>query len=168
MTVISVRPIAAQEWPMYRDLRLRALQDAPDAFGSTYAAEVSKTDDAWAERIAGATSSGKDQVFFALHGDEACGLVWCKQSAAEPGMTDLYQMWVAPEVRGLGAGHALLQAALAWARQTGMRQVRLGVTAADSPATRLYRAQGFVPAGPLEPLREGSPLMAQAMALKLT
>ncbi|MCT9811914.1 GNAT family N-acetyltransferase [Acidovorax sp. Be4] len=165
--MISVRPITPQEWSTYRDLRLRALRDAPDAFGSTYAAEVSRTDEAWAERIAGATSSGKDQVFFALHGDQACGLVWCQQSAAEPGMADLYQMWVAPEARGLGAGQALLQAALAWARQTGMRHVRLGVTAADSPAMRLYRSQGFVPAGPLAPLREDSPLMAQAMALKL-
>lgn len=165
--MISTRPIAAQEWSTYRDLRLRALRDAPDAFGSTYGAEAGRTDDAWAARIAGATSSGQDQVFFALHGGEACGLVWCKQSAAEPGMADLYQMWVAPEARGLGAGQALLQAALAWARQAGMRHVRLGVTAADSPAMRLYLAQGFVPAGPLAPLREGSPLMAQAMVLKL-
>ncbi|MNJ78270.1 Mycothiol acetyltransferase [compost metagenome] len=76
-------------------------------------------------------------------------------------------MWVAPEARGLGAGRALLQSALDWARRAGMRHVRLGVTAADSPAMRLYRAQGFLPAGPLEPLREGSPLMAQAMALEL-
>ena len=47
----------------------------------------------------------------------------------------------------------------------GMRRVRLGVTAADSPAMRLYLAHGFRAQGDLQPLREGSGLQVQAMAL---
>ena len=34
--MISIRPIAAHEWHQYREIRLRALQDAPQAFGSTW------------------------------------------------------------------------------------------------------------------------------------
>ena len=41
-----------------------------------------------------------------------------------------------------------------------------GVTAANRPAMRLYLAHGFRPVGTLEPLREGSELMAQAMELE--
>ena len=56
---------------------------------------------------------------------------------------------------------------LAWAKKHGAWQVQLGVTVADSPALKLYTSQGFRPVGKAEPLREGSPLMAQTMVLEL-
>lgn len=166
-SVISVRPIVSSEWREYRDIRLRALRDSPDAFGSTYEAEVARSDGAWSARIAASTSSGIDRVLLAYNREVLCGLVWCKLSGAEPGTADVFQMWVDPGSRGLGAGRALLNEALAWAKSVDVRCVRLGVTAADSPAMRLYRAHGFSPVGGLEPLREGSRLMAQVMELDL-
>jgi GNAT superfamily N-acetyltransferase len=165
--VISIRPAAAHEWPIYRDTRLSALRDAPDAFGSSFAAEATRTDEAWAARVAAAAASQNDQLFLAFDQEQPCGLIWCKRSAAEPAVTDLYQMWVAPGSRAKGTGQALLQAALDWARAAGTQRARLGVTAADSPAMRLYRRHGFRAAGPLEPLREGASLMAQTMELPL-
>lgn len=165
--MLAVRPIQAHEWATYRDVRLRALQEAPDAFGSSFAAESMRSDEAWAQRILAATTSGKDCPLFAFDDKQVCGLIWCKLSTDDALRADLYQMWVAPEARGQGAGHALLKAALDWARKKGCRQVHLGVTAADSPALRLYQRHGFRAIGPLEPLREGSPLMAQAMVLGL-
>ncbi|MBV7420360.1 GNAT family N-acetyltransferase [Comamonas sp. CMM03] len=163
--MISVRPIAPHEWPKYRDIRLQALQDAPDAFGSTWAAEATQADEHWSARMAAAAASDTDRALFAVHGETVCGLVWCKLSAAEPGVADIYQMWVAPTARGLGAGRALLSQALAWAKSRGTQRVRLGVTVADSPAMQLYRSHGFAPVGEPEPLRAGSALMAQAMEL---
>lgn len=165
--MISIRPAAAHDWPIYRDARLSALRDAPDAFGSTFAAEAGRTDEAWAARVAAAATSPNDQLLLAFDQEQPCGLVWCKRSAAEPAVTDLYQMWVASGSRAKGAGQALLEAALEWARGAGTQRVRLGVTAADSPAMRLYQRHGFRPAGPLEPLRKGAALMAQAMELPL-
>ncbi|MBB4820727.1 ribosomal protein S18 acetylase RimI-like enzyme [Pseudomonas alcaligenes] len=167
MTALRIRPIEAGEWPTYRDLRLRALRDSPEAFGSTFAAEHTRSDDAWASRIANAIASGNDRVLFALDENAACGLLWCRRSASEPTVADLYQMWVDPARRGLGAGRALLADALAWAQGLGVRRVRLGVTLAESPAMGLYRAHGFRPVGEPEPLREGSALLAQAMELEL-
>jgi ribosomal protein S18 acetylase RimI-like enzyme len=76
-------------------------------------------------------------------------------------------MWVAPASRGLGGGRALLKEAIAWVASVNAHRVRLGVTAADSPAMRLYRGQGFRPVGALEPLRENSNLMVQTMELEL-
>lgn len=164
--MISIRSIIASEWPRYRDMRLRALLDSPDAFGSTYAEEATRADEAWAARIAAAVDSRLDRVFLALNGEEACGLVWCKVRV--PGEAQLFQMWVDPATRGQGAGRRLLEAAIGWAQQVDARCVRLGVTVQDSPALRLYTALGFRPAGPLEPLREGSRLQSQPMALSLS
>ncbi len=163
--MISIRPVDPHEWPQYRDIRLRALRDAPDAFGSTWAVEAARADPDWAARLQAAAAGGRDRVLFAVNGEQACGLVWCKLCAPEPGVADLFQMWVDPAVRGRGAGKALLAQAIAWAWHKGMQRVRLGVTDADSPAMRLYLAHGFRPVGGLQPLREGCELRVQTMAL---
>jgi ribosomal protein S18 acetylase RimI-like enzyme len=121
----------------------------------------------WVARIDAATSSGIDYALFADHNQVVCGLVWCKLSATDPGTADIYQMWVDPAARGLGAGHALLDAAVTWARKMDARRVHLGVTDADSPAMRLYKKYGFRQVGKLEPLREGSHLKARTLELEL-
>lgn len=163
----AVRPLRPDEWPLYREIRLRALQDAPDAFGSTFAAEQARPDALWASRLAAAATSGQDLALVAEDAGAAMGLAWCKLAAAEPGVADVFQMWVAPGARGRGLGAALLDACIAFARASGVQSLRLGVTLAESPAMRLYRSRGFEAVGAPEPLREGSGLMAQTMRLAL-
>lgn len=163
----SVQRIEPTEWALYRDTRLRALQDSPDAFGSSLALEAARPDQFWMDRIAAATSSANDLPLFGTSGDQVGGLLWCKAFPEEPGVAHLFQMWVAPEFRRLGLGAKLLQAAIDWARSAHIRQLRLGVAAGDNPAVRLYLRHGFVQVGGLEPLRDGSPLQAQTMQLVL-
>ncbi|MGE0314089.1 MAG: GNAT family N-acetyltransferase [Lautropia sp.] len=162
-----VRPMRAEEWPVYRDIRLRALLDAPDAFGSTHGAEVALADEGWAARVAAACAGGAARALFAQVDGVVCGLAWCKVSASDPRVADVYQMWVAPQARERGVGTALLQAIVEYAKGAGAEALRLGVTLAESPAMRLYRSFGFAPAGDVEPLRKGSTLMAQTMRLDL-
>ena len=165
--MISIRPIAAHEWQKYRDIRLRALKDSPDAFGSTWEREILLTDESWSTRIAAAAKSPNSEAFFAVGGEQTHGLIWAQISEKESNVACLYQMWVDPAVRGLGVGRSLLTEALAWARKNGARHVQLGVTVADSPALKFYTSLGFLSAGKAEPLREGSGLMAQTMVLEL-
>jgi len=40
MTEIAVRVLDESEWPLYRDVRLRALAESPDAFTATLADEA--------------------------------------------------------------------------------------------------------------------------------
>lgn len=76
-------------------------------------------------------------------------------------------MWVDPAARGLGAGHALLDVAVTWARKMNACSVRLGVTDADRPAMRLYKSHGFRQVGEMEPLRDGSQFKVQTLELDL-
>jgi hypothetical protein len=46
---ITIRPIKGTDWRKLRDLRLAALQDDPQAFGSTFAEERSDPDSEWIE-----------------------------------------------------------------------------------------------------------------------
>lgn len=162
-----VRRFEASEWQIYRELRLRALAESPDAFGSTFALEQVRTDEEWQAWLSAGASSPLDLPLLGLAGGEAAGLAWAKVDSSNPSAVNLFQMWVAPEHRSHGLGAELLHQAIAWAQARGAATLSLGVTLGDSPAVRLYRRAGFVPSGQPEPLRPNSPLLAQAMVLRL-
>lgn len=166
--MISIRRIEPQEWSEYRELRLRSLQDSPDAFGSTYSLEVARPDEVWTTRVRDAAGSGQDIALFAQDGSDLCGLAWCKVFPEDPRVAHLFQMWVAPEYRGMGIGSRLLTEATLWAGSAGAGLLRLGVADGDTPAERLYLAHGFVQVGELEPLRVGSELKAKTMERRLS
>jgi len=161
--LLVIRPFLREEWPLYRDLRLRALQDAPDAFGSTFAAERDRTDDEWAERLARGAGSPDELPLVAEFNGEPGGLAWVRLEESEPDVAHLYQMWVAPSCRRRGVGRALLDASTAWARAMGAHQLELDVTCSNDAAVRLYGGAGFELYGERRPLRAGATLDAQAM-----
>jgi GNAT superfamily N-acetyltransferase len=163
----EIRLFASHEWPLYKGLRLRALAESPDAFGSTLAAEQGRSDLDWSNRLASGIGSGLDLPLLAEVNGDPAGLAWGRVDRDDPDVVNLYQMWVAPDYRGLGAGRMLVEAVIAWARVKGVRCLNLGVTDRDSPARRLYLRLGFVPVGQPEPLRPGSDLSCRSMRLQL-
>jgi len=164
----TVRTFQPHEWRAYRDLRLRALGDSPDAFGSTLAAEGAFPDEKWSARLAGGATSNLDIPLVAEVDGRMIGLAWGKIEPPDQTLAHLYQMWVDPEFRGLGAGRMLLRAAIDWAQRSNAQALVLGVTCGDTAAGRLYSREGFKPDGPPQPLRPGSPVMAQPMRLVLS
>jgi len=160
---VEVRVLAAHEWPLYRALRLRALADAPAAFGSTLAEEETRSDTDWAWRLNLGATSGRDLPLVARVASTAAGLAWAKVDASDPLRVNLFQVWVAPQARGLGVAGALLDAALAWARGRGARAMQLGVVCGNDAARRLYERAGFYAIGEPEPQRPGSARMEQMM-----
>ena len=166
--LITVRRLAADEWRMYRELRLRALADSPDAYGSTHAREAARPDVDWEDWVrAGATSDAHLPVV-ALSGTTPVGLAWARRDEHNPSLAHLFQVWVAPMHRGRGVGRLLTHAVISWARTLGLRTLRLGVTASHPAAMQLYRHVGFVNVGEPESLRPGSSVLCQPMQLELS
>jgi ribosomal protein S18 acetylase RimI-like enzyme len=163
----SIRRLVPREWQLYRELRLRSLADSPDAFGGTLAEEKARSDLDWATRLASAEHQQQNLALVAEVGAEAVGLAWGRIEAHEAEVAHVYQMWVAPDFRGLGAGRRLLDTVVAWARERDAREVLLGVTSGDTPATRLYARAGFVRFGGLTPIRPGSSCHVHTMRLTL-
>lgn len=164
----SVHRFAPHEWRTYRDLRLRALADSPDAFGSMLERESARSDAEWARRLEAGAQSSTDLPLVARFGQEAVGLAWGWTRDSEPDVAYLFQVWVAPEHRRQRIARMLLDAVVDWARERGAHYVALDVTCGDSPAMRLYTQAGFRPSGDPQPLRPGSPLLKQPMRLALT
>ena len=95
MTAPSVRVATDRDWATWRDLRLRALLDSPNAFGSTYEQEVASTPAQWRERLGG------DGVALLA----AVGEVWVGIAAGfrdVPGFLHVVAMWVDPGYRRRG------------------------------------------------------------------
>jgi ribosomal protein S18 acetylase RimI-like enzyme len=156
------------EWRTYRDLRLRALADAPDAFGSTLADEGTRPDREWATRLQAGIDRQRNLPLLAEAGTEPVGLAWGRIHDSSTDVANLYQMWVAPTHRRMGIGELLLNAVIVWARTLKARRVVLSVTSGNSPAYRMYIRAGFKSVGEPVALRPGSSVSAQPMQLVLT
>ena len=151
----SIRKIRADEGPTLRALRLRALADAPTAFGSTLAREQAFTDDIWSERAQRGASGVDNVTFVAEHDGRWLGIV--TGLARDPDVPDdprpeIVGMFVAPEARGRGVGAALVDAVVGWARARRATGLTLWVTATNTPALALYERCGFRPTGERKPL----------------
>lgn len=164
---VAIRQFSADEWPVYRALRLAALADAPDSFGSTFERENAQPDAHWASRLAGGVASPGEFPVCAVIDARPVGLAWGRIDGSHPGIAELFQMWVSPAVRRRGVARKLVDAVIAWARERGAASLRLSVTVDHAPAVRLYSSVGFQADGAPEPIRPGSRVLAQPMSLAL-
>jgi len=144
-----VRRIAANEVDLARDIRLRALRDAPLAFGSTYGREVAFERAEWERRVA-ENAAGERSVAFIVEPRD--GLAVGALDAEDPSVAHLYAMWVAPEARGAGAARALVEAVVEWAIQRGARLITTTVAEGNAAASALYERAGFTDTGRREAL----------------
>jgi GNAT superfamily N-acetyltransferase len=152
-----IRPLGPSDAAVFQECRLRALREAPEAFGSTYAEEEGLSTDAvagllappdgWAKVVLGAFSDNR------RGGDALVGIIVCQQERRLKARHKavIGGMYVASEARGRGIGRALLERVVAEARSwLGVEKLTLTVVERAAPARSLYHAAGFRPYG-LEP-----------------
>jgi ribosomal protein S18 acetylase RimI-like enzyme len=129
----------AADWELLREVRLRALADAPRAFASTLELEQDFPESHW-RQIAG--SDDHHAAFVLAQGGRFNGLVRCFFTY-EPGTVFLVNMWVAPGQRRRGRAQDLLESVVGWAQAHGARRVALSLEEVNWPARRLYERNGF-------------------------
>jgi ribosomal protein S18 acetylase RimI-like enzyme len=135
-----IRLAEPKDWEAVRDIRLRSLREEPDTYQSEYHTEARFEPDQWKQRLATAAS------YLAFDEDQA--LVGIATGVEGPdGDTYVVGMYVAPQARGTGCAHRLLDAIADLAiRRHGMRLV-LEAAESNFRATRSYRSYGFVETG---------------------
>ena len=120
---------------------------APEAFGSSYEEEVSRSDEEFARRITG--RPGVIVGAFDPSAARAARLVgtagcYCDNTVKSRHKMLLVGMYVRPAYRGLGLGESLIERILQYARKTGgFAVVQLGVGSDNHAARALYERMGF-------------------------
>lgn len=143
---MEVRRLEAGEGDLIRELRLRALQEAPYAFSSSFERERDRSAEDWEDIARTAV------VFVAVEDDEWLGMVGAYVPDDAPEAVGIWGTWVAPPARGRGLGRLLMAAAIDWARDRGASRVDLSVTDQAEAARLLYERLGFTPTGERLPL----------------
>jgi GNAT superfamily N-acetyltransferase len=137
---VEIRRIKPDDWALLRDLRLRALLDAPEAFGQTYANAAAEPELEWRSTARSASAGDRRAWFFAGPAADQ-GMVQTRRRPPDDCL--VFSMWVAPEARREGVGRALIDGAAEWARAWGARRIVLWVTGANEGAQRFYERIGF-------------------------
>lgn len=157
--MVDIVTAGPEDWPLVKDIRLRALADAPDAFGMTLAESEVQPDEEWRQRL-----SGPSPTVLALEDGHPLAMGG-GFLLPEPEAAMVWGMWTEPAARGRGLGRRVLDAVVAWAHDAG-RTPYLHVTEGNATARAVYVAAGFEPTGVWHPLREGSPLRIEEMVLR--
>jgi ribosomal protein S18 acetylase RimI-like enzyme len=140
---LDVRDVTVDDAEEFRALRLRALREEPEAFGSSWEEESQRALEQTIARL-----QASDTTAFGGFDDagKLVGMVrlWREDGIKTQHKANIISMYVAPEARGRGLGRMLLDAAIARARATpGIEQLVLAVVTINTPARNLYRAAGF-------------------------
>ncbi|MHB8378481.1 MAG: GNAT family N-acetyltransferase [Acidimicrobiales bacterium] len=138
---LLLRPCVRDDWWALKSIRLEALQDTPDAFGSSLASARSFSDSHW--RL----MSVQQRYFLVERDGDVVGVAAGGYHDDRPGQHWLYAMYVTPSARGGAAARTLVDAVVAWAKSERASALYLDVTTSLVRARAFYRKMGFEPTG---------------------
>ena len=137
---VTIRPGTEEDAPAYRDLRLEALHNHPEAFSSDYETSLAKPMSYWTERLRFDKPGDGAMLYFAVHGEQLIGMCGITHTDSPKLKHSAYivSMYVRPDWRGLRIAEELINTCLDWGRAQGIKIVKLGVTTTNSPAILCY------------------------------
>jgi predicted GNAT family acetyltransferase len=146
----AIRRLGPDDWQGFRDIRLRALAGAPDAFGSTLERERAFAESEWRRRLTGPVVVVGDPDPVSVGG-----------VFDHEGDVHVWGMWTDLGHRGRGHARSILDALLppgvtAW----------LDVNLTNTVARTAYEHYGFVGTGTFDALRPGSDQQMELMVLR--
>lgn len=151
MTDITVRALGEEEWQVYRDVRLTALREAPDAFAASVSKEEKYDDELWQARVK------RSRRLVAEDGDQVVGVV---SVGSKPGndekVSELFGLWVNPELRGQGVAWKLVDAGVRQAREDSYDFVLYWVGTDNGRAVAFASSFGFRPTDGRRPMQDTS------------
>lgn len=140
---MQIHRVRVDDWELYRDLRLAALADTPEAFGETLEHAQASGERDWRQRLS------------RMQGEHGLGVVavaedgtWRATMRVEIADDDawLYGVYAVPGSRGSGVAQMLMTTVSEWATTRASRMV-LHVATTNARARRFYERNGFAVTG---------------------
>ncbi len=142
---MEIRALHEADAETYHSIRLRALRDEPEAFGTSYEEGKARPFSYYLQRLR-AAAEGDSFILGASFNGKLVGMVsWHRgQVSKERHKGYITAMYVVPECRGQGVGRALLEDVIRRVEVLlGVEQIHLSVVSDNLPARRLYASLGF-------------------------
>jgi RimJ/RimL family protein N-acetyltransferase len=142
---ITIRPTREEDAQGYRALRLKALQAHPQAFGADYESSAERPIEFWQGRMRQGAGGEHGVTYVAETAGELVGMTTLvRDDGHKTGHNgNIYAVYTDSAWRGTGVADELLEACVGYARQLGLRVLKLAVTTTNASAIRLYLRRGF-------------------------
>lgn len=140
---MDIRILNESDAQSYQDIRLSALKNNPEAFGSTYEREAKFSLEVVAERV---QPTKEKFVLGAFNESSLVGIVtFMRESSLKTSHKgNVFGMYVVPESRGKGLGKALVMDLIRRAKTCdGLEHINLTVVSKNRSAKKLYESLGF-------------------------
>ncbi|MGE5560129.1 MAG: N-acetyltransferase family protein [Chloroflexota bacterium] len=144
---ITIRHLTEDDWQAYRDLRLEALAEAPEAFASSPEEQLDRSPEDWRAAV---RQHEQSFVLGAFAGNTLVGMVSLARDMRSKTRHKgtVRGLYVVPSQRGRNIARLLMAALIREARApVGLEQLNLSVVADNLSARALYERMGFVPYG---------------------
>ena len=136
-----INKLNEHQWKTLKKIRLEALENSPDSFGSTYETESLYNQNDWVNKI-----KRDNHITLVASIDNGCpiGLI---VGGPYDNKAGIYSMWVNSEHRGKGIASNLINTVIKWAVENQFSGIFLDVADNNQSAIMLYKRKGFIPTG---------------------
>ncbi|WP_277584860.1 GNAT family N-acetyltransferase [Psychrobacillus antarcticus] len=142
---MEFRRLVAEDASAYWELRLEALQNSPEAFGTSYEEAIQR--DNPIERVKGNLKVKGNYTFGAFDQYKLIGMVTLTQESSlkMKHRANIFAMYVSLAGRGKGIGKSLMELAIDQAKDSHeIEKINLCVVSSNDIAKNLYHKLGFV------------------------
>ena len=143
---MEVRILTETDAEAFWKIRLRALRDDPESFGSSYEEVLERGIAGVTQGLRAKDSASDDATFGAFDGNQLVGIAGFRRSSSIKmhHKAIIWGMYVPRELRKEGIGKALMQAAIEYAKTLpDLEQINLAVVLTSREARHLFISLGF-------------------------
>ena len=161
MAEVEIRKLKVSDWGLYKAIRIDALLDSPEAFGSSYEIESAYDDHKWQD-ILGASS-----IFVAFQDKIPACLVGSFSKTETPTECYLFSLWVNPTYRNQKIGKKLIEYLISWSKSQDATKIVAGYSDENIDSFGFYSKLGFVRTGEKKPLARDANIFEYIIQLEI-
>ena len=137
----EVIQLSPDQWELFRDIKLKALKDCPEAFKDKYEDEVNLSEEDWRKKL----SDIKKQYFFSEKDKKIIAMIGIEfLEGVDKQKVEIHSVFVERDRRYKGVGTALMKDILEKIKTNPeITEVVLKVRATQEDAIKIYKKLGF-------------------------
>jgi RimJ/RimL family protein N-acetyltransferase len=140
---ITIRRLEEKDWFEFSQMRLKALQTDPKAFGSNYEKESQMSEADWRAKL----QANDNAIFMVYDNETPIGMTCVSIDRNDPTQKTalLWGSWLAPHIRSKGLSELMYQTRINWAKQQPtVEKIIVSHRRSNLASKRANQKHGFV------------------------